>query len=235
MIRKLLFGLTHEISGTCNGADINFKVRTEHVGNGSLTADEVERTNDMLDVREADGHPAGAFGLELGFAMPEHELDLGQDGPWSTPPPDDKSLRARLERWDELSHVFARARPDLWSQVQPMVTAENMGRALAVRADCDGALLDELIGALVRESVWPGDLALAGLWRGFGFGCGRAAWIASSRPTLGPGPEGVVWLESLAPELAEAAREGWREAARRGPVPAMGRKPILISTLAGPT
>jgi len=206
-----------------------------HYGIGSLTADEVERTNDLLDVREAEGNPAGAFGFELGFAMPEHELDLGQDGPWSTPPPDEKSLRARLERWDELSHVFARARPDLWSMVEPRTTVENMGRALAVRSDCDGALVEELVGSLMDEGLWPANLSLPDLWRGFGFGCGRAAWIASSRPAQGPGPQGVDWLDTLPPDLADEARDGWREASRLGPVPPMGRNPVLLSTLAGPT
>ena len=43
VIRSLLFGLTHELSGSIKGEAVNFNVRADHVGNGSLTADEKAR------------------------------------------------------------------------------------------------------------------------------------------------------------------------------------------------
>ncbi|MCO4773138.1 MAG: hypothetical protein KDA24_24095 [Deltaproteobacteria bacterium] len=206
-----------------------------HYGFGSVTADEVEQANDLLDVREAQGLPYGAFGLELGFAMAEHRMELGQDGPWVTPKPDWKALRSRFERWEELSQVFARAYPELWENVEPSITAENMGRALAVRADGDGLLVMKLLAVAEAEGRWPDDLSLPAFWRGFGFGCGRGAWLSAAKQTPGPGPGGVGWIDALPPELAAEARGGWAEAAALGDVPPMGRAPVLRTTLGGPT
>jgi len=207
-----------------------------HFGFGSITGDEVERANDLLDVREAEGLASGGFGFELGFAMPEHNQDLGQPGSWDTPPPDFKSLRSRFERWEELSQVFARARPDLWAQVDPRITAENMGRAFAVRADCDGQLVVGLLREVEQARLWPSDLSLGSFWNGFGFGCGRAAWLKSARPAVGPGPQGEGWIDTLPqPEFAEQVRAGWNAAAQTGAVPEMKRRSALLSTLAGPT
>jgi hypothetical protein len=206
-----------------------------HYGFGSVTGDEVERANDLLDVRAADGDPAGAFGFELGFALAEHEMEAGQAGPWESPKPDWPSLRSRFERWDELSHVFANARPDLWETVDPLVTVQNMGRAMAVRADCDGALVQELVARAHDEGMWPATLSEPGFWEGFGYGCGRAAWLAAQKQTPGPGPDGVSWIGQLTEPHAERVKAGWREAARRGPVPHMGRSPAIRSSLAGPT
>ena len=206
-----------------------------HYGIGTVTADEVERVNDLLDVREARGEPGGAFGLDLGFAVAEHSMNLGQEGPWETPKPDWKSLVSRFERWEELSQGFARSYPQRWEQVDLVVVAENMGRAMAVRADADGELVAALIGQAHREERWPKELDEGSFWRGFGFGCGRSAWIAAARQMPGPGPEGVAWIEGLAPDAAAQVRAGWTEAARLGAVPEMGRSPLLITTLGGPT
>ena len=188
----------------------------------TITADEVERTNDLIDVLEAEGEPWGAITAGLGFPGGEGDLEVGADGPWEAPKPSWPGLRARFEGWDEWTNTYRSSQPEAWEAMDPERAGAVMGRAMAIRADGDGALAASLLERARAEEMWPAELAESGFWRGWGFSLGRYE-------------AGDDWLAQVPEEHREQARAGAEAGRARGDVPEVLRRPTVNTVLSGPT
>jgi len=190
-----------------------------HYRMGPIPAEQVDRWNDVIDVREQDGDPMGMFGFPMTV--------LAQEGEGV---PDDGWL---LDHWAEVSGNFERAFPLTYASVDLGLAAENIGWGLGIRSGFVVQDFVRLVGSAQRDGRIPPELDLQRIWTGWGYGRARAELVDVARGrTVEPAAEALVLVPE---EFRAAASRGMDAAHALGPVPRQRRPTTLRSVLGGPT
>jgi hypothetical protein len=206
-----------------------------NLGFGTVWAELVDDTNDLIDVRTAQEDPRGSAGFQAGMWGSGRRLALGE-GDWEAPPLEWGSMRAGLNEWFEGQRYKSAEDRDA-----PEIFAANVGWGAGIRARWNPVLLvqvvaegreqmqsggwDELFAHLddpeVRLDGWPPGMPWEAFWEGYGFGWGRA---------VGDVPAQVDSLPDALPREYRSAIVRGMEAGRAlGKVPKAPRKSIFPS------
>ena len=184
-----------------------------------VTAGQVDQWNDLIDVRESQREPMGAYGLRMTiFDRDPEDVELREDA-WI------------LDSWEEVRGNFERAFPETFAQVDLDLTAHSIGWGLGIRTRWSEADVARIVGFAEASGRLPPELAAARIWEGWGFGRARAEHVARTRGDELP----AARLDAVPPEHREAVSRGMAAGVAMGAVPRQRAPAALQAILAGPT
>jgi len=206
-----------------------------NLGFGTIWAELVDDANDLIDVRTAQGDPAGAAGFQAGMWGSGRRLALGE-GDWESPPLEWGSMQAGLNEWFERERY---KNPE--DRDDPHTFAANVGWGAGIRARWNAELMAQVVeegfelaspGAWadlfadldnpeVRLDGWPPGMDWEAFWTGYGFGWGRAVTDVPAQVDSLP--------DALPEDYRPAIVRGMEEGRALGPVPKAPRRSIFPS------
>lgn len=191
-----------------------------HFGIDAVSAPHVDWWNDVIDVREAEGDPLGAFGFRMTWLNRTPDRELPEDG-WV------------LDNWDEVRGNFERSFPLQAAQVDLSTASKNIGWGLGIHSDFVARDFARVVGFAEQTGRIPAELSVEQIWEGWGFGRARADRVDLA---LGRARPQVPNALSVVPErYLPAVLRGIAAAEALGDVPKQEAPAKLRSVLTGPT